>query len=130
MWRVPFVASATEDGISVDHGNQVQLCGTLKREMHWGPPGFGETPKSDIKWVAWLLVLRKPTVFYHKGDNGENIAEELTRVQIGLGSHEFDDQLRRAVDSQIVVGGKIWSASSQGDVTPVVIWISSMAVTN
>lgn len=35
------------------------FVGTVKREVNYGPPGFGETPKKDRRIVDYILVLDK-----------------------------------------------------------------------
>lgn len=33
------------------------FVGTVKRELNYGPPGFGETPKKDRRITDYILVL-------------------------------------------------------------------------
>ena len=124
----PISALADEvAAVSADQAAPVSLCGSLKRETRWGPPGFGETPKVDAKRLVWFVELRRPTVFRHKGDNGKNVEETLKAVQISLASNAFDHQLHRSQGRPVVITGPVWSASSEGDMTPVVIEMAAIA---
>lgn len=38
----------------------VQLTGTVKLERHYGPPGFGSSPRSDKVQMVSVLVLSAP----------------------------------------------------------------------
>jgi hypothetical protein len=53
--KTPFCAPA-----SVERGNQIELSGTLYREPHFGPPGYGEHPRTDRKDRIAILRLDAP----------------------------------------------------------------------
>src|SRR6266478_2042272 len=35
----------------------VTLTGVVTHQVEWGPPGFGENPRTDSSFVAWILNL-------------------------------------------------------------------------
>ncbi|MET3109512.1 hypothetical protein AAKU58_004369, partial [Oxalobacteraceae bacterium GrIS 1.18] len=41
---------------------QVSICGTIRQEVKWGPPNFGENPKEDTKWLCRNKVERTKNV--------------------------------------------------------------------
>src|SRR6478736_2094703 len=61
------------------------LTGTLKAEVFYGPPGYGETPKTDKKETAYILHLTKPiTVIADPADEvGLNrTTKNVTKIQL------------------------------------------------
>src|SRR5260370_35171792 len=53
--------TSAQDNQWVSYGpTVVQLKGRLVVERRYGPPGFGENPKTDAKMRVLILVLFKP----------------------------------------------------------------------
>jgi hypothetical protein len=118
---------ATKVIIVADTGNASRLCGRIKQEVRWGPPGFGETPKRDARRLAWIVKLQRSATFRHKSDAGKPIDEAISRVQISVPSSESRLAVRRMTGRAVMLEGPVWSASSEGDVTPVVIQMASVS---
>ncbi len=113
--------------IVADNGDAIRLCGRIRQEMRWGPPGFGETPKLDAKRSVFILRLQRPAAFRHKSDAGQPVDQVLSKVQISLPSSESRLAVRRMTGRAVVLEGPVWSASSEGDVTPVVLQMTSVS---
>jgi hypothetical protein len=114
-------ALAEEPSIQqVDRDEVVVLCGIVKIENRWGPPEFGARPKSDSKFLNSVLVLDVPTIFRHQSEGGAEIDEGLTSVAISTSANFPRHALSQYSSKRVKLLGKLWSASSQGDTTPVV----------
>lgn len=58
-----FVACTSRDLIKVDVIQKANFSGTLKCEMFYGAPGFGEDTTIDEKEPAYILHLDNPILF-------------------------------------------------------------------
>lgn len=84
---LPLNADATRTvTLDADTQEALRLTGRLRMERHWGPPGFGENPKTDSRFVAWILELPRP-VAVRTHVQGEATRElRLQRIQMFEGS--------------------------------------------
>lgn len=61
----------------------VELLGTLIEKVYYGPPGYGENPKTDSKEHAAILQLSKPIkVVAGKGDKFNETRDKVKEVQV------------------------------------------------
>jgi hypothetical protein len=61
----------------------VELTGKLVEKIFYGPPGYGENPKTDSKEHAAILLLSKPIkVVAEKGDAFNETRDNAKEVQI------------------------------------------------
>jgi hypothetical protein len=120
-------ANAGKAVIVADTGAPVRLCGRFRQEVRWGLPGFGETPRIDAKRSVLLLGLARSAAFRHKTDSGKTVDERISKLQISAPSSEAGLAVRRQSGKAVVVEGPVGSASSEGDVTPVVMQLASVA---
>lgn len=58
-------------------GVPIALTGKVIRKTFYGPPNYGETPKTDLRETQAILVLPKPICI----DAGSGINEEAEKVQ-------------------------------------------------
>lgn len=58
-------------------GDPVALTGQVIRKTFYGPPNYGDNPKTDLRETQAILVLSKPICI----DAGSGINEEAERVQ-------------------------------------------------
>ena len=108
-------------------GERIQISGLLRSELHWGPPNFGEEPSTDSRFVAWVVQLDKPVPVRGKVNvSGKNVANILEfGISVDLGSSARDEL--RVLDGQMaLITGKLWAATTQGDVRPGVINATSV----
>ncbi len=120
-------ARATKALIVADTGASVRLCARIRQELRTGPPGFGETPKLDAKRSALVVRLKQPATFRHKTDAGTTVDAKASKVQISVASSDSRLALRRMTGRLVMVEGPVWTASSEGDVTPVAMQMASVS---
>jgi len=103
---------------------QTMICGTLHDESRWGPPNFGENPKTDSKFTVWIVSLRRPVVVnFGKDIRQTEQRKEFDEIQLSIdsGDRALVLRLEELNHTLIIVSGRLWTAVSQGDVTPVVL---------
>jgi hypothetical protein len=100
--------------------NIVELSGVLQSETHWGPPNFGESPKTDSKFVAFVLNADYEFEIVKGVEFADPTKIKIKRIQLFFPSREYS---RKAVNSMkgrhIHVRGSVWTAKTPGDVTDV-----------
>ncbi len=107
--------------LSTDNQKSVSLVGTLHQETHWGPPGFGESPKTDTKFIAWILMVDQPIQF-RLGDEGSGPKDLSTRrIQLQSLSDMPMASIKKMVGKKVVASGPLYAATTGGDVTPVIV---------
>ena len=81
-WTLGAYARPCESPLGTDNEEVVSLVGRLHKESHWGPPGFGEDPKADSKFTAWVLVLDKPIQFHLGNESSQPRDVNIDKIQI------------------------------------------------
>ena len=104
----------------------VELEGRLTIKTFFGPPNFGEDPKTDSKEETRILVLDEPINVRAKietdpisGPSVENVRE----LQV-----VFDGPLRELVGKKIIVKGMLFHAFTGHHFTDVLIKVESITV--
>lgn len=111
-------------GAALTTGIPVEICGTLHAEARWGPPNFGEDPKTDSKFTAWIVSLKKPVTVGAGKEIGEEHAQSVASIQLSFSAFDHQKLLRdlKRLDKTVVVAfGRLWTATAPADVTPVVL---------
>jgi len=101
--RVQATACNCEEGDCVRFGRQATLLGRIAEESRFGPPGYGEDPKTDKVITIFVIVLDRPVCVQHRG-SGDDIAN-VRRIQItgDLGVSRAGELIgRRAVATGIL----------------------------
>lgn len=108
--------------LRADDSKLVTVSGTVTRETHWGPPGFGENPATDSRFSIWVLRLdfRLPIMIQDYPERGSATQIEATRMRV-YGGPGGDLPYGEFLNRHVSVDGRLWSASAPADVTPVVI---------
>lgn len=115
-------------GVPHSNGQDIRVTGVLQSEIHWGPPNFGETPKTDSKFAAWVLHVDSPfTVVKDEGDGSEGEAT-VSEIQLELSNTFSDEQIAALVKKHISVEGSLWMAQTPGDVKDFNISVSRAAI--
>ncbi|UXI68898.1 hypothetical protein [Tahibacter amnicola] len=124
----PAAASECAAPLQVDRGTIVAVTGVLQRDIHWGPPNFGENPESDARFDAWILVV-SPELDVRLSDPAKGPERQrLSRLQLSVAPEIASRaELLRRVGQSVRASGKLWSASTPGDVLPVVMGVTAMA---
>ncbi len=95
------------------------LIGTLKQKIFYGPPNFGENPKTDLKDTVWVLVLDKPIAVVPAIGDEENESEDnVEEIQI---FPDLDLMLLRG--KEVVLVGKMRCQILPRDYTKVIIQV-------
>ena len=101
----------------------VTLTGFLTTRFAWGPPNFGEKPRTDSSWRPWVLRLDYATPVtltdYAKSPpTQEHIV--VTRVQV-RGPMEINGGLAEFRNRHVAIEGMLWQWEAPSDVEPVVM---------
>ena len=113
-----------------DDRAEVQISGTLKNRTEWGPPSFGEYPKTDQKFVAWIVKTDIPIpVILGRGSSMRPRAVAVNEIQI-TGRMVTEGELNEYLGRHVRVTGKIWTQAAPLDVTPIVIQASFIRLGN
>jgi hypothetical protein len=118
-----FVSSAglacitlSEDGLDA---GMVKLSGYVITEHEWGPPNFGENPKTDSTFTATLIKLDQPLIFCSSKDANFYELKAIDCVQIADdGSFPVSKLVGQYVTTDLV---DLNVAETYGQVTPVFI---------
>jgi hypothetical protein len=105
----------------------IRISGTLVRRMTYGPPYFGERPKTDSRYPYWVVKLDYPITVTTGADIGvsENvITVQEMQIQFGSRMGDVNPAFR---GKHVIVHGNIHTQVLEPDMTPVVIDASSMA---
>jgi hypothetical protein len=99
----------------------VELKGTLVMEWKYGPPNFGENPRTDAKVRVPVLVLVKPvSVRPNPQDtlNAESV-EGLRRMQLNLVN--LTTPYKQLIGKRVFVSGSLFQAHTGHHYTKVVM---------
>ncbi|MCZ7837037.1 DUF4431 domain-containing protein [Atlantibacter hermannii] len=113
-----FVFSASVLAACLKEGDVISLTGTLKQELVYGPPSFGENPESDEKLNYLFLYPDKPLECVVDADTsfpgwGKKLHLETSDEKIaGYNS---------LVNSHVTVKAQIGLANVAEDNTPVIL---------
>lgn len=100
------------------------LSGHLLTEMDWGPPNYGESPKTDSKMKTLLLKLNHPISICKTTDRSAITLDciQVAAVDCLVPSSLFDGQ-------EVGVYGFLYNADFANQVTPVLIGCKHLAAT-
>jgi hypothetical protein len=102
----------------------VDLTGKLETKVFYGPPGYGEDPKTDSKETAAILLLAKPiTVVAEEKDEFNETRATVKEVQI---INLIDLDLSPYYHKSVKVTGKLSSSITGHHHTPVLIEIDKI----
>jgi hypothetical protein len=95
----------------------IRTSGVLHKEIHWGPPNFGENPNTDSKFTAWVLHIDLP--FKVKNNSIDKQKNEIVVKDIQLETSNVitSNKIAEFENKHIIVEGRLWTASTPGDVT-------------
>lgn len=104
----------------------VELKGKLVMEWKYGPPNFGENPRTDAKVRVPVLVLVKPvSVRGNPQDtlNAESV-EGLGRMQLNLVN--LKTSYKQFIGKRVLVNGTLFHAHTGHHYTKVVMEVRSL----
>lgn len=115
-------ASEAQQLLHADRTRIVSLCGTLRSEIRWGPPNFGENPKTDSHFTVWLLALDESARVTFGSDLGrQETTANISAIQLSVDPRTAQAELGPLLGKRIHAQGILESGVTQGDVTPVIL---------
>ncbi len=104
-------------------GNPVTLTGMLTLQSFYGPPGYGENPRTDDREGQAILLLTKPICV--SANTSDEDAAEQNQKKVTLVSLHGED-LRAFVGQRISVTGTLFHANTAHHHTHVLIEVGSV----
>jgi hypothetical protein len=113
---------------------EVRLSGELIERTFWGPPFWGEHPKTDSLESAWIIVLDTPICVLADPSYINNAAEfNVIVVQIIVftdgPNNEFLRQVSKLIGHHVAMTGVLDHAITGHNRTPVMMEVASIAAT-
>lgn len=104
-------------------GTQVVLDGPLAREVHLGPPGYGETPARDRRDTITVVMLKHDLVLCADPDaRSDTAAVHARRIQLmGKGP-----SVNAHWGFDATVYGRVGAAVFGFQFTPVIVYVDSV----
>jgi hypothetical protein len=102
----------------------VELVGTLTEKVYFGPPGYGENPKTDSKEQAAILQLSKPIKVV--AENSDEFNETRDKVKVVQLINTKGISLSKYFQNKIRVTGKLSSAITGHHHTDVLLEIDKI----
>jgi hypothetical protein len=99
---------------------QFEVSGTVTKANFWGPPNFGEEPKTDLRYSGWMLHLDQP-IRAHNSYLGPHF-KTLRDIQVRTMRPNTDKELLRYSGRHVVISGRLNFAETAADQTTVVLW--------
>jgi len=124
-------AVAAPCGNGVDpNGGAIEISGVLHQRKSWGPPNYGENPKTDSKYVAWLVFVSLPIPVQGGADIDGKVQSTVSKIQLNI-PMAFDRKSLNLLDGKMVLAsGKLWKADTAGYVTPVFLSVKTLTPTD
>ena len=91
----------------------VSLRGFLVEKRYYGAPGYGETPKEDVKTSGWILLLVTPVNKRANEEAGEEEVLNLKQVQLVVISEKnkhLYKKLRKLLGQEVYATGMLYDA--------------------
>lgn len=99
-----------------------KLSGTIIIRQFYGPPNYGESPKTDSKEYAYLLKFSNPiSVFDEKGNEVVGNTEEIQLVSP-------ENSLVKYKNKTVTIEGTLFSAETGHHHTPVLLIVKKIKV--
>jgi hypothetical protein len=123
-------AESCANGVQAN-GETVELSGFFHSDVIWGPPNFGEEPQTDSQFVAWFIALSEPLVVQGGVEILGNYYSSVSEIKLSSDFTAYKDKLLEPLLGKlVVVTGKLWRGTVEGDVTPIVIAAKTVTPTD
>ena len=103
---------------------QTQLRGVLRKEVHLGPPGYGENPATDERDTVVALILPTPIALCRDSVSGKPRQAPLVERRISLW-HVTESALDAAGET-VTVYGFLHEAAYAHEFGPIVLQVDSV----
>lgn len=123
MWPIQNHATppSTSTVTRITVGQTARVCGVLTTEHHYGPPNFGENPKTDSTFTAWVLRTLSPVAVIVPGDTKYDTA--TSRIQLYFQPKRVE---HTQIGQAICVTGTSAEATTPGDIAPINITVETI----
>lgn len=103
----------------------VKLKGKLTVELKYGPPNYGERPKTDVKVRVPVLILDEPVSVRAKPGDGfnANAVQRVRRIQLIFSPEQ---PYKEFIGKKVFVEGTLFHAFSGHHYTKVVMDVHSI----
>jgi hypothetical protein len=134
LYPLPCRAESCANGVQAngESGESIELSGVLHRQVRWGPPNFGENPKTDSTFVAWTISLSEPLVIQGGVQIGGESQPSVSEIALISYSYKvaLDTELLQRLDGKlVVVTGKLWPATTAVP-TPIILLTKTIKPTD
>lgn len=109
---------------------QLALSGRLTQRLVWGPPNFGENPKTDRRYAIWVLKLSYPIPVLTDSEFKKSAQSESRKAPVRVSDLQLVPQNVGSLDTlnaqsgrMTTVVGTLWTAEAPAEYTPVVMHI-------
>ena len=112
-------------------GPATTVIGILRSKVVYGPPGFGETPKTDSKVLVFYVQLRTPLTpdqLHLSPTGGAEPRKSYSELQLwcGDGFVNCEEFLRANTNQAILASGVAAYALEANDVFPVTMIVGAL----
>jgi Domain of unknown function (DUF4431) len=104
----------------------VELNGRLVIQSRYGPPNYGEDPKTDQKVKIAVLVLKNPVRVRPSQGDGYNSQPVYRTTQIQLAFIDSGTVYKNLIGKNVVVTGSLFHAHTGHHYTDVVLKVRSI----
>ncbi|MEA1677549.1 DUF4431 domain-containing protein [Nitrospirillum sp. BR 11163] len=112
------------------------LTGTLWMRKYYGPPNYGEDPKTDSLDNFYFLELNRPICVSSEGHNSDDDSNDesefnVTELQLDLYDptrmkYPKERDLLKMIGRRFTITGTLWHAAYAHDHTPVYMNVKSI----
>jgi len=110
-----------------DYNTITTIDGILYREVIYGPPNYGETPETDIKYIGYVLKLDKPLNIVSNGFISKEGRRQLSHSNISriqLDNRKIRIRLNKFEGLHVRVSGYLQEAYNGYHATDVLIEVT------
>lgn len=104
-------------------GSPVTLSGTVALQTFYGPPNYGENPKTDSRETQAILQLAKPICIV--ANPGDEDAAEANQLKVTLVPNNAVN-LKQYEGKQVTVRGTLFHANTGHHHTPVLMQLNGI----
>jgi hypothetical protein len=120
-----FAETAQEKGWVSYYPAVVELKGTLRVKLYYGPPNYGENPDTDAKEVMSILILSKPVSVRGNPDPKAKFdrqsVKDIRKIQLVLTAPH-----KELIGETVLVKGTLFHAFTGHHHTDVLMDVSSI----
>jgi hypothetical protein len=111
---------------SITLGMKASVCGVLTTEKHFGPPNFGENPKTDSTFVAWVIRPDSPVMLTSQKHSRPN---QTDRVQLYFDTGKVtENDGKSLLGKHVCASGYSEQPNTPGDIAPANISVDAIRV--